>query len=78
MKLNEFISIFKESFDSLESSVSEETVYKKLDEWTSMQSLFFIAHLDDKISVVLNTEDLIETKTIGDLFIRVLKKIDKN
>ena len=75
MNLEEFIAIFKESFDVLETSISSNTIYKEIDEWTSMQALFFIAHLDDKIGVVLSAEDLIETKTIEDLFQIVLERV---
>jgi len=75
MQIKDFIEIFTESFDELNTEINETTVYKKIPEWTSMQSLFFIAHLDDSTNVVLNTEDLLNTKTIKDLYLLVKNKI---
>jgi len=75
MQIKDFIEIFSESFDELNTKINETTVYKKIPEWTSMQSLFFIAHLDDSTNVVLNTEDLLSTKTIKDLYLLVKSKI---
>ena len=72
MKLEEFIDIFKESFDELATPITANTNYKEIDEWTSMQALFFIAHLDDKTGVVLSAEDLIETTSVEDLYLVVL------
>ena len=75
MTEQEFIEIFKASFDELTSEILPSTRYKELAEWTSMQALFFIAHLDDETGVVFSSEDLINTKTIEDLFEIILKRI---
>jgi acyl carrier protein len=74
MKLNEFIELVKESFDELETDLTHSTVYKQIDEWTSMQALILIAHLDDNLGVVLDADDLKNTTTIEDLYTLVLKK----
>lgn len=75
MKTQEFIDIFKASFDELNTEIKLETIYKEIDEWTSMQALFFIAHLDDETTVVLSAEDLINTNSIEDLFQLVLDRV---
>ncbi|MFT4644417.1 MAG: acyl carrier protein [Planctomycetota bacterium] len=72
MTSKEFIEIFKASFDELSTDIEAETIYKEIEEWTSMQALFFIAHLDDETGVVLSAEDLIETNSIEDLFDRIV------
>jgi acyl carrier protein len=71
MTSKEFIEIFKASFDDLNTDIGAETIYKDIEEWTSMQALFFIAHLDDETGVVLSAEDLIETNSVEDLFDRI-------
>lgn len=75
MTEQEFIEIFKASFDELTSEILPSTRYKELAEWTSMQALFFIAHLDDVTSVVLSAEDIINTQSIRELFELVLERI---
>lgn len=74
MDLNEFIELVKESFDELETDLTPSTAYKQIDEWTSMQALILIAHLDDNLGVVLDADDLKNTTTIEDLYNLVLKK----
>lgn len=75
MTKQEFIDIFKASFDDLNTPIQMNTVYKEIKEWTSMQALFFIAHLDDETGVVLSAEDLMNAKSVGDLFELVLERI---
>jgi len=53
MRMEKFIDIFKTSFDNLDSDISENTIYKEIEKWTSMQS-FFRAHLNDATKDVLN------------------------
>lgn len=68
MDINEFIQIFKESFDEVEDNIAPKTRYKELEHWTSMQALLLIAHLDDSINVILDAEDIKDTSTIEELF----------
>lgn len=67
MNLSAFIELVKESFDDLETELKPSTAYKQIDEWTSMQALILIAHLDDNLGVVLDADDLKNTNTIEDL-----------
>jgi acyl carrier protein len=68
MNIDEFIVVFEESFDELESDIIPTTKFKELEEWTSMQALLFIAHVDDILNVVLEAEDVRNAHTISDLF----------
>ena len=70
----EFIDLFKESFDDLESVIESDTLYKSLEEWTSMQALILIAHIDDTIGIVLSADDLKNSNTVEDLYQLVNKQ----
>lgn len=73
MDITDFIVIFKESFDELSAEITPTTNFKELEEWTSMQALLLIAHIDDTLGVVLEAEDVRNAQTIADLFKIVAK-----
>lgn len=75
MELERFIELVKESFDELETDIQPSTEYKKMDEWTSMQALILIAHLDDTIGVVLSADDLKNAQTIEQLYHATLARL---
>lgn len=75
MTFNDFTQIFAESFDESPSELLPTTIYKELEDWTSMQALILIAHLDDTINVVLSAEDIKTTTSLHDLHHVVLKKL---
>jgi len=74
MEIADFIEIFKESFDEIETEIKADTIYKEIEEWTSMQALLLIAHVDDTLNVVLNAEAIKNTQTVNDLF-ELVKKV---
>lgn len=76
MELERFIELVKESFDELETDINASTEYKKIEEWTSMQALILIAHLDDMIGVVLSADDLKNAQTIEQLYNIVKLKLN--
>lgn len=78
MDLSAFIELVKESFDELETELKPSTAYKQIDEWTSMQALILIAHLDDNLGIVLDADDLKNTSTIEDLYELVNEKRNKH
>jgi acyl carrier protein len=55
MDIDEFIKIFKESFDELNEEISPSTKFKELEYWTSMQALLLIAHVDDTLVLKIYT-----------------------
>jgi acyl carrier protein len=75
MEIEKFIELVKESFDELETELTPSTEYKKIEEWTSMQALILIAHLDDSIGVVLSADDLKNSSTLADLHRLVAAKL---
>ena len=75
MSFKEFTQIFSESFDEQPTDLNEQTKYKELDDWTSMQALILIAHLDDTVNVVLSASDIKDSSTLSELHQIVSSKL---
>jgi len=75
MEINDFIEKFAEQFDETEASeFKAETVFKELDEWSSLIALSVIAMVDEEFDVTLKGDDIRNCDTIGDLFTLVTSK----
>ena len=75
MNINEFIEHFAEQFE--ETDVAEfktETIFKDLDEWSSLMALNIIAMVDEEYDVTLKGADIENATTIEDLFNTVKNK----
>lgn len=69
MELKEFIEHFAEQFeDTAAEDFKPETVYKELDEWSSLQALGIISMADEYYGVILSSDDIRNSNTIEDLF----------
>ena len=69
MELNDFILHFAEQFDDTDASeIKADTVFKDLDEWSSLIALSVIAMVDEEYDVALKGEDIRNSNTIEDLF----------
>lgn len=69
MELKEFIENFTAQFDETDASeIKAETVFKELDEWSSLIALSVIAMVDEEYEVTLKGDDIRNTSTIEDLF----------
>lgn len=69
MEINGFIEKFAEQFDDTDySEFKNETVFKELDEWSSLIALSIIAMVDEEYEVTLKGEDIRNANTIEDLF----------
>lgn len=69
MEINEFIAHFAEQFDDTElNEFKPETVFKELDEWSSLMALTIIAMIDEEYEVSIKADDINSSKTIEDLF----------
>lgn len=76
MELNEFISNFAVQFDETEiEEFTSETIFKELDEWSSLTALSIIAMVDDEYDVKLKGDDIRNSVTIKDLFDIVKSKM---
>lgn len=69
MGLKEFIENFADQFDDTDASeITANTVFKDLDEWSSLTALSIIAMVDEDYDVALRGDDICKANTIKDLF----------
>ncbi len=75
MELKEFIENFVALFDETDASeIQANTVFKELDEWSSLIALGVIAMADEEYDVTLKGEDIRNSQTVEDLFNQVKSK----
>ena len=64
-----FIKHFAAQFDDTEASeFTSNTVFKDLEEWSSLLALSVIAMVDEEYGVKIKGEDIRTAKTIEDLY----------
>ena len=69
MDLKDFIVHFSSQFEETEiSSFEAQTVFKELDEWSSLLALSIIAMVDEEYDVRIKGDDIRSSKTIENLF----------
>ena len=69
MEINEFIYYFAEQFDdSPAESLTPETVFHDLDEYSSIVALSIISMIDEEFGVALTGNEMKSAVTIQDLF----------
>lgn len=75
MELKDFIANFAEQFDDTDASeFKAETVFKDLDEWSSLIALSVIAMVDEEYDITIKGDDIRNSNTIEDLFNAVKAK----
>lgn len=76
MKLKEFVANFAEQFEETDAStIQAETVFKDLEEWSSLVALSVIAMVDEEYDVALKGDDVRNAVTVEDLFHVVQSKM---
>lgn len=69
MEIKDFVENFAAQFDDTDASeIKAETVFKELDEWSSLIALSVIAMVDEEYEVTLKGEDIRTSDTVEDLF----------
>ncbi len=69
MELKDFIANFAEQFEDTDvNDIQATTVFKDLDEWSSLLALSVIAMVDEEYEVTLKGEDIRNANTVEDLF----------
>ncbi len=69
MELQEFITNFANQFEETDpSTFTKDTVFKNLDEWSSLMALSIIAMVDEEYGVALKGDDIRSADTLEDLF----------
>lgn len=77
MEINSFIEHFAEQFEDTDASeFKSETVFKELEEWSSLIALSVIAMVDEEYEVTLKGDDIRNSTTIADLFNNVKSKAE--
>lgn len=76
MELKEFVANFAEQFEETDvNAIQATTVFKDLDEWSSLIALSVIAMVDEEYDVALKGEDVRNAVTVEDLFQVVQSKL---
>lgn len=69
MEMKEFIENFAAQFDETDvENIQATTVFKELDEWSSLLALSIIAMVDEEYDVRIKGDDIRASSTIGDLY----------
>jgi acyl carrier protein len=69
MSIQDFINNFAFQFDDTDASeLTKDTVFKNLDEWSSLTALSIIAMCDEEYGVNIKGDDFKNTSTIKELF----------
>jgi len=69
MDLKTFVEQFAFQFDETDASeFKTDTVFKDLDEWSSLLALSIIAMVDEEYNVAIKGDDIRNAETIEDLF----------
>lgn len=69
MELQEFITNFANQFEETDPSVfTKDTIFKDLDEWSSLMALSIIAMVDEECGAALKGNDIRSANTIEDLY----------
>ncbi len=69
MEIKEFIEKFAEIFDDTDAStITPETNFRNLSEWSSLSALGVIALADEEFGVELSGTDMRQANTIQELF----------
>ena len=75
MEIKDFIQNFADQFDDTDASmIKAETVFKELDEWSSLVALSVIAMIDEEYDITLKGDDIRNSNTVEDLFNVVMAK----
>lgn len=75
MELKEFVQLFAEELeDTSVEIITPSTVYKDLEEWSSLTALSIISMVDENFEKRLTGADLKSVNTIEELYKLVLSK----
>ncbi len=76
MEIKEFIEKFVDIFDDTDvATLTPETKFRELDEWSSLTALGVIAMADEEFDVELSGNELRAANTIQDLFNLIKGKV---
>ncbi len=69
MEITTFLKHFADMLDDTDAAlISENTIFRDLEEWGSLTALSLIAMVDEEYSIKLTGDDIKNSITIKDLF----------
>lgn len=72
MEIKDFVAKFAAQFEDTDvSAFTPETIFRDVEEWSSLVALSVIAMIDEEYDVALRGDDIRSSKSIQDLFDRV-------
>jgi acyl carrier protein len=75
MEMKNFIRLFAEQFDDVDAStLTPETNFREIQDWSSLVALSVIVMVDEEFGVLLKGDDIRDSKTISDLFSKIETK----
>lgn len=76
MELEKFVENFADQFEETDpNEITATTVFKDVDEWSSLTALSILAMVVDEYDVALRGDDIESATTVEDLFNIVKSKI---
>ena len=72
--MEKFLEFFAEQFDELHTTLTPETRFRELEEWSSLVALLIITMVDEEYGIVLPPEEMRRTQTIQELYNLVQSK----
>ena len=75
MEISKFVQDFELLFDEVEvGSITKDTAFRDIDEWSSLLALVVIAMVDEEYEVKLTGDDIRTSVTVKDLFDKISLK----
>lgn len=75
MEISKFVQDFELLFDEVEpGSITKDTVFRDIAEWSSLLALVVIAMVDEEYEVKLTGDDIRTSVTVKDLFDKISVK----
>ncbi|CAA9202742.1 MULTISPECIES: phosphopantetheine-binding protein [Flavobacterium] len=69
MEINTFLRNFADILDDTDAAlITQETVFRDLDEWNSLTALSLIAMADEEYDVKLTGDDIKSSNSLNDIF----------
>ena len=72
-----FIEQFKEALEIEDREIYIDDVFRSFDEWDSLAFLELIAMIDEEYDVIIEGNDFLNLKTVGDILEEIKKEINK-
>ena len=75
MEISKFVQDFELLLDEVEpGSITPETIFRDLEEWSSLIALVVIALVDEEYDIKLTGDDIRTSVTVKDLFDKICAK----